>query len=179
MDVASTKRSIVAAAEAAGLGDRASSARTRSREVIARGGRASRESLFDDARVFLCPTPSDDDRRRCALAESLWRALRARRGGARRGGARRADGVAQPPAAHASSSALALTLREAGVPRSALGPGGRDMTRLAGSSPRLWTAIVRDNARGDHRRARRDGGAAALFRERLAADETSRTRELR
>jgi prephenate dehydrogenase len=31
------------------------------------------------------------------------------------------------------------------VQRSALGPGGRDMTRLAGSSSSLWMSIVQDN----------------------------------
>jgi prephenate dehydrogenase len=48
---------------------------------------------------------------------------------------------------HVLSSALALALRDAGIQRSALGPGGRDMTRLAGGEPSLWTSIVEDNDR--------------------------------
>jgi prephenate dehydrogenase len=47
---------------------------------------------------------------------------------------------------HLVSSTLALALRDAGVRRSALGPGGRDMTRLAGGAPTMWYPIVRDNA---------------------------------
>jgi prephenate dehydrogenase len=45
----------------------------------------------------------------------------------------------------AASSALALALAGAGVRPGDLGPGGRDMTRLAGSSPSLWTGIALDN----------------------------------
>jgi prephenate dehydrogenase len=44
------------------------------------------------------------------------------------------------------STALALALANADVERDDLGPGGRDMTRLAGSSAEVWTAIARDNA---------------------------------
>jgi len=36
------------------------------------------------------------------------------------------------------STALAVVLEAAGVAREELGPGGTDMTRLAGSSPTLW-----------------------------------------
>jgi prephenate dehydrogenase len=39
-----------------------------------------------------------------------------------------------------------LALARTGVERSDLGPGGRDVTRLAGGSPDVWTAIARDNA---------------------------------
>ena len=46
---------------------------------------------------------------------------------------------------HVLSTALALTLRDAGVIRSELGPGGRDLTRLAGSSPEMWSAIAQEN----------------------------------
>ena len=44
------------------------------------------------------------------------------------------------------SAALALALGRAGVGRDALGPGGRDVTRLAGSSPEMWSAIAAENA---------------------------------
>jgi len=40
------------------------------------------------------------------------------------------------------STHLAAALDEAGVPRSALGPGGRDVTRLAGSDPRMWQDLL-------------------------------------
>jgi prephenate dehydrogenase len=43
------------------------------------------------------------------------------------------------------STALALSLARARVNRAFLGPGGRDVTRLAGSSPEMWTAIAIEN----------------------------------
>jgi len=43
------------------------------------------------------------------------------------------------------SSALAATLAAQGFRRADLGPGGRDVTRLAGSSASLWTDILLDN----------------------------------
>jgi hypothetical protein len=45
----------------------------------------------------------------------------------------------------AASTALALALAGAGIRPGDLGPGGRDMTRLAASSPSLWTGIALDN----------------------------------
>jgi prephenate dehydrogenase len=47
---------------------------------------------------------------------------------------------------HLASVTLARALAAAGVPRAELGPGGRDVTRLAGSSPEMWTAVALDNA---------------------------------
>lgn len=142
MDIASTKRSIVGAADSLGLGERYVGAHPLTGSHRS-GWRASRANLFDDARVFLCPT-SRTSAESLRLAESFWRSLRA--------------GVEVLDAAEHDeqmswrshlpqvlSTTLALTLREAGVHRSALGPGGRDMTRLAGSSPALWMSIVQDN----------------------------------
>jgi prephenate dehydrogenase len=40
------------------------------------------------------------------------------------------------------STHLAALLAEAGLGRGELGPGGRDMTRLAGSDPRMWRDIL-------------------------------------
>jgi prephenate dehydrogenase len=45
-----------------------------------------------------------------------------------------------------ASTALARALAEAGIARSDLGRGGRDVTRLAGSSPEMWADILVDNA---------------------------------
>src|SRR5690606_16754305 len=45
-----------------------------------------------------------------------------------------------------AATALALTLQSAGLPRRELGPGGQDTTRLAASSPQMWSAICVDNA---------------------------------
>jgi prephenate dehydrogenase len=143
MDLGSTKRSIVVAAEAAGIGERFVGAHplTGSHRT---GWGASRGSLFDDARVFLCPAPSTGDGT-LQLAESFWRELRA---GVEVLDARTHDEQMawRSHLPHLLSSALAVTLRDAGVRRSALGPGGRDMTRIAGGSPAMWSAIVNDNA---------------------------------
>jgi prephenate dehydrogenase len=143
MDVASTKRSIVAAAEAAGIGKRFVGAHPLTGSHRSGWG-ASRASLFEDARVFLCATPSTAPET-LQLAESFWRELRA--------GAELLDAATHDEQMawrshlpHLLSSALAVTLRDAGVRRSALGPGGRDMTRLAGGSPTMWGSIVEDNA---------------------------------
>jgi prephenate dehydrogenase len=142
-DLASTKRSIVAAAEAAGLGPRFVGAHPLTGSHRSGWG-ASRASLFEDARVFLCPAPSTTTAA-LRLAESLWRELRA--GVEVLDAGDHDDQMAwRSHLPHLVSTALAVTLREAGVRRSALGPGGRDMTRLAGGSPAMWNPIVRDNA---------------------------------
>jgi prephenate dehydrogenase len=100
--------------------------------------------LFEGARVFLCPAPSTAaDAVR--LAEVFWRDLSA--------DTELLDaGVHDDAMAWRShlpqfaSSALAAVLREAMIPRSELGAGGRDMTRLAGSSTSMWRAIAADNS---------------------------------
>jgi prephenate dehydrogenase len=143
MDLASTKRSIVASAETAGIGQRFVGAHPLAGSHQS-GWDAASATLFEGARVFLCPTASTSSET-LRLAETFWRELGT-------------DTVALDAATHDDemawrshlphvvSSALALTLREAGVPRSALGPGGRDMTRVAGSSTVMWSAICADNA---------------------------------
>lgn len=142
-DVGSTKRGVVAAAEAHGLGARFVGAHPLAGDHRW-GWAASRRDLFAGARVYLCPA-AGAAAEAVALAGSLWRLL---------GAAPVSGDAADHDALLAWSShlpqlaatALALTLREAGVDRAQLGPGGRDTTRLAGSSPALWTAIARDNA---------------------------------
>ena len=142
MDVASTKRTIIAAAEEAGLGERYVGAHPLTGSHRS-GWTASRATLFDEARVFLCPT-STTTPETLELAEAFWRGLRA--------GVEVLDAATHDEQMawrshlpHVLSTALALTLRDAGIQRSALGPGGRDMTRLAGGAPSLWTSIAEDN----------------------------------
>ncbi|MEO6526460.1 MAG: prephenate dehydrogenase [Gemmatimonadaceae bacterium] len=168
MDVASTKRSIVAAAEAAGLGPRYVGAHPLTGSHRS-GWSASRASLFEEARVFLCPSASTTADT-LKLAESFWRALRA--------GVEVLDATEHDEQMawrshlpQAVSTALALALRQASVPRSALGPGGRDMTRLAGGEPALWTGIVTDNAPAILAALDAMLVQLHLFRERLAAGE--------
>lgn len=49
------------------------------------------------------------------------------------------------------ASALATTLADAGISRTTLGPGGRDATRIAGSSPGMWTPLLEAVAEADAR----------------------------
>ena len=142
-DVGSTKGSIVAAAEALGIGRCFVGCHPLAGDHRS-GWEASRLGLFQGARVFLCPTAETDDDA-LVLARKFWETV----------GAipetlsavehdRRLAWTSHLP--QAVSTALALTLAGAGIRPRELGPGGRDTTRLAGSSPEMWTDIALDNA---------------------------------
>ncbi len=143
-DVGSTKESIVRAAEDAGLGERFVGSHPLAGDHRS-GWSASRTGLFRDARVFLTPTsrtmPDALER-----ARALWTALGA---GTEVVDAAEHDqrmaAVSHLP--QALATALGALLGEAGLGRADLGPGAREMTRLAGSSPEMWAAIAADNAR--------------------------------
>jgi prephenate dehydrogenase len=144
-DVGSTKRSVVAAAQATGIGERFVGSHPMAGHHQS-GWVAAREGLFVGATVYLCPTPSTHADS-VALAHELWRVLGAR--------PQIIDAEAHDRriayASHlpqAVSTALALTLAGAAVNRDELGDGGRDTTRLAGGSVEMWTAIAADNADG-------------------------------
>ena len=114
------------------------------------GYEAARADLFEEADVWLCPLNSEDGadgsqsiRPLPALqrAFAFWTLL----------GARPKTIVAERHdrlmawASHLPqllANALAVSLHEAGLGREALGPGGRDMTRLAGSGPAMWTPLL-------------------------------------
>lgn len=177
-DVGSTKASIVE--EARGLGLDASFVGSHPMAGDHRSGwSASRENLFVDALVYLCPTGSARTPV-VEIAKHFWQWL----------GAnpclidadvhdRHVAWTSHLP--HLVSMALGLSLAGAGIEREALGPGGRDATRLAGSSPEMWTAIATDNraaidealASAEHEiaslRAALRSGDSALLRERFAA----------
>jgi prephenate dehydrogenase len=147
MDIASTKRRIVTAAEQAGIGRFFVGAHPLTGSHRSGWG-ASRVSLFEEARIFLCPTEQTSPEA-LRLAQSFWRSLRA--------GVEVLDAAThdvqmgwRSHLPHMLAIALAVTLRDAGVRRSMLGPGGRDMTRLAGSSPVMWTGIAEENAAAIH-----------------------------
>ena len=169
MDVGSTKRSVVAAAEGSALARRFVGAHPLTGSHRSGWG-VSRASLFQDARVFLCPcTGTTDETLR--LAESFWRELRA-------GTEVVAAAVHDEQMAwrshlpHLLSSALAMTLRTARIRRSALGPGGRDMTRLSGGSAEMWTPIVADNRAAIVEAIRACEGHLAALRVALERDDT-------
>ena len=174
MDVGSTKRSIVAVAEEVGLGARYVGAHPLTGSHRS-GWRASRASLFDEARVFLCPTTTTTAET-LELAGAFWRGLRA--------GVEVLDASAHDEQMawrshlpHVLSLALALTLRDMGVQRSSLGPGGRDMTRLAGSSPAMWMSIVEDNGVALSDALVAMEAHLRVFRESLQNHESGTTRE--
>lgn len=141
-DLGSTKRSVLEAAETAGLGGRFVGSHPVAGDHR-NGWSAARTGLFRDATVWICPatdaTPGTVDR-----VEHVWREVGA--------SPARID-----PADHdrllartshlpqAVATALAAVLGRAGVTPGQLGPGGRDMTRLAGSDPALWADILVDN----------------------------------
>lgn len=142
-DVGSTKGRIVNAARALGVGDRFVGSHPMAGDHRS-GWSASRAGLFAGARVYLCPT-ADSTPATIDVASSFWKAV----GG--RPAVMSADTHDRKLAwtshlPHMVSTALALALSRVGIERDDLGPGGRDVTRLAGSSPEMWTAIARENA---------------------------------
>lgn len=154
-DVGSTKSRIVALADELGLGSRFVGSHPLAGDHRS-GWHASRTGLFSNARVYICPPNGAGAL--VELAASFWRRL----------GAspvvlsavdhdRQLAWTSHLP--HMVSTALALALARTGVDRGDLGPGGRDVTRLAGGSPDVWTAIARDNA------AALDAALAATERE--------------
>jgi prephenate dehydrogenase len=141
-DVTSLKLPVAEAARAAGLEDRwiGSHPMTGSESS---GFWASRAELYEGATVWI--TSADGSQARGAhrqVVERLWASL---------GGRPRSIGAAEHDrlmalASHLpqlASNALARTLERSDIDPSALGPGGRDMTRLASSSPEMWTDLLR------------------------------------
>ena len=142
-DVGSTKSRIVAEASALGLGSQFVGAHPMAGDHRS-GWPAARQGLFAGARVYLC-APPEAPAELVARADALWRDLGAH--------PLAIDATAHDRTLawtshlpHLVSAALALALGGAGVGREELGPGGRDITRLAGSSPEMWSAIAAENA---------------------------------
>jgi prephenate dehydrogenase len=170
-DVGSTKTRIVDAASELSLGDRFVGGHPMAGDHRS-GWDASRTGLFRGAPVFLCPTrESNSDAIDAATA--LWRSIGARPEcmSAKQHDLKLAWTSHLP---HMVSTALALALAGASVDRTSLGPGGRDTTRLAGSSPEMWTAIALENASaiaGALQRAEREMAELRRTLERADPDE--------
>lgn len=142
LDVGSTKRSVVAAAAEAGLGTRFVGCHPMAGDHRS-GWAASRRGLFEGARVWICADAAAPAAVERVIA--LWRSVGAR--------PELIDAAAHDHlvglASHlpqAVASALGGALRDSQADRGALGRGGADTTRLAGSDPDLWTGILLDNA---------------------------------
>lgn len=142
-DVGSTKQSILGVADQLPVGRWFVGAHPVAGDHRS-GWEASRLGLFQRARVFLSAAHHATGEA-MKLAEGFWREL---------GG----QPLFMPQEAHdetlawsshlpqVASSALAVALAGARVERAELGPGGRDATRLAASSPEMWAEIALDNA---------------------------------
>lgn len=140
-DVCSTKRSIVQRAEQLGLSNFVGSHPLAGDHRS--GWSASIRGLFAGARVFICASAGSSEETVCLL-ESLWSEVGAL---PERMSARAHDELLAVTShlPQVLSTALALALQELQTPRAQLGPGGREMTRLAGSHAELWRSILLDN----------------------------------
>jgi prephenate dehydrogenase len=142
-DVGSTKTSIVEAAQSLGIGARFVGSHPLAGDHRS-GWSASRAGLFEDARVFLTRAPSTTPAA-MHLASALWTGV----GGRPELIDMHMHDVQLAWRSHLPqvvSTALALTIAETGTVPADLGPGGRDVTRLAGSDPAMWADILVDNA---------------------------------
>lgn len=143
-DVASVKGPVMAAAAAAGLGERFVGGHPLA-GTHERGFGSLPPDRLRGAPVYLCHGGDAESLEAAARVEGFWRETFA------------ADTRFIPPAEHdrllgwtshlpqAASSALAVALARAGVDPRDLGPGARDVTRLAASQSALWTEILMQN----------------------------------
>ena len=142
-DVVSLNEPVLRAARAAGLSGRFVSAHPICGGE-ASGFAAGRADLYRGATVWLSAGgEGGGDAHRCV--ESFWRTL----GGSPRWVApgehdRRMGWVSHLP--QLVANALAAALDAQGCSRDELGPGGRDMTRLAGSNPTIWRDLLETSA---------------------------------
>lgn len=142
-DVVSLKEPLLRAAAAAGLSDRFVGAHP----ICGGEGSgldAGSPSLFSDATVWLAAADQAGEDAKVTV-EAFWRDV---------GGVpqwidaaehdRRMAWVSHLP--QLVANALAGALDAAGCTRGELGPGGRDMTRLAGSNPEIWRDLLEASA---------------------------------
>jgi prephenate dehydrogenase len=174
-DVGSTKQNIVAAAEKLGLAPRFVGSHPFAGDHRS-GWSASRKEMFKNQIVYLCPNAKTDTST-IGLAESFWTLLGA-------------TTVHMDAAAHDEllawtshlphivSTALAMTLAHKDIWRDQLGSGGRDVTRLAGGSVEMWTAILLENASAIDEALAGVERELAQFRQALRTGEPQRLSDL-
>lgn len=141
-DAGSTKRSILAAADASGLGPRFVGSHPMAGSHRS-GWHAGRVDLFRERTAWICTTDASTPEA-VERVETMWRTVGAI--------PERIDAVDHDRLMARTShlpqlaaTALATVLSRHGLPPDALGPGGHDTTRLAGSDPAMWTDIALDN----------------------------------
>jgi cyclohexadieny/prephenate dehydrogenase / 3-phosphoshikimate 1-carboxyvinyltransferase len=141
-DVGSTKADIVAAAQQAGVAERFVGSHPLAGHQSS-GWAASRRDLFSGATVYLCAAAEVSPAAMNA-AQDLWAEV---------GAVTQSMDAAEHDRQLAWTShlpqllatSLGLALRREGWRPAELGSGGRDMTRLAGSDPAMWTGIALQN----------------------------------
>jgi prephenate dehydrogenase len=143
-DVCSVKRRVVARAVAAGLGDRFAGGHPLAGTHDS-GFAAARPDRLRGCVVYVCETGSPGGHRAAAAVMSFWEEVLG------------ASPILIDAAAHdrqlawtshlpqAVATALAKTLGERGLGGLSFGPGARDTTRLAASSPDMWLDIMLEN----------------------------------
>ncbi|HEX9108407.1 MAG TPA: prephenate dehydrogenase/arogenate dehydrogenase family protein [Longimicrobiales bacterium] len=142
-DVASVKRPVLARARELGLAWRFVGSHPMAGNEKA-GFSAARADLFAGARVWLTPLGSEGESA-ARTAEGVWRAMGAH---PMRISAEKHDRLVAWTShlPQLAASALASALAASGYSAEALGPGGRDATRLAASPAALWEEILLANA---------------------------------
>lgn len=140
MDVASLKTPMSRAASEAGLSHRWVGAHPMAGSEGSGFARSSAD-LFHGARVWLVAAPEAEER--VPGVHALWRSVG---GDPRTIEAEEHDRimglVSHLPQLVASALAVGMSRRD--VDLDTLGPGGRDMTRLAASNPDMWLDLFRD-----------------------------------
>ena len=138
MDVSGLKTPVALVAAEAGVGSRFVGTHPMAGSE-ASGFSASRPDLFDGALVWIVAEPEAGAH--TEKVEALWRSLGAN---PMRTSAAAHDHlmslVSHLPQLTANS--LAAALDDAGISPEHLGPGGRDMTRLAASNPEMWAGLL-------------------------------------
>ena len=174
-DVAGLKRPVLDAARRAGLAGRFLGSHPMAGGA-ATGFDGGRPDLFRGAQVWLCADPPPDPSRSTRL-EAFWRALGA------------SPEWAEPDVhdrlmvrvSHLPqlvSNVLASALESAGVAPADLGPGGRDMTRLAASSPSAWADLIEHRAADAAKLLRELGVQVGELAARLEAGDVEAVSEL-
>jgi prephenate dehydrogenase len=140
-DVCSIKEPVVATARAAGLGGRFAGAHPLA-GTHASGWSAARPDRLRGCVVYICETGAPDGHRAAAVVKNFWERVLG------------ASPVLIDPAAHdrqlawtshlpqAVAYALAKALADRALGGVSYGSGARDTTRLAASSPDMWTDIL-------------------------------------
>lgn len=137
-DVASLKTPVQGAARRADLADRWVGSHPMAGSE-GRGFDASRAGLYRGARVWTVADPeAEEPARRVAR---LWRSVGAEPEGVAAAEHDRLMALASH-LPQLTATALASVLLDAGVAPTELGPGGRDMTRLAASSTTMWRDLL-------------------------------------